>query len=178
MTLLVRPAVPDDDEAVRAVLAAAYAEFEAIIPPEIFGLYLADILDVAHRAEYGDQLVAEHDGRVAGTVSYYPPDAGDPGYGIPAGWAGVRALGVDPAARGLGAGRALMDACLERAVAAGAKALSLHTAAFMRSAVAIYERMGFVRNPELDFDPAALFDLRDEFAGRERPHVIAYRLDL
>ena len=71
-----------------------------------------------------------------------------------------------------------MDACLERAVAAGAKVLSLHTAAFMHSVVAIYERMGFARNPELDFDPAALFHIEDEFEGRERPHVIAYRLDL
>jgi GNAT superfamily N-acetyltransferase len=61
------------------------------------------------------------------------------GFGWPSGWAGVRALGVDPAVRGLGIGSALMQACYERARAAGAPVLCLHTARFMPTPVAMYD---------------------------------------
>jgi predicted N-acetyltransferase YhbS len=118
----------------------------------------------------GRLLVAEHDRRVVGTVTFYE-DAAAEGLGWPPGWAGLRALGVEPAARGLGAGRALMDACLDRAEAARAPVLCLHTAAFMTAAVAIYEAMGFRRAPAFDFDvPAG--------GGAPPVGILAYRLDL
>lgn len=47
-----------------------------------------------------------------------------------------------------------MDECIRRARARGAAYLGLHTMDVMRSAVRMYERMGFVRAPELDFSPA------------------------
>jgi ribosomal protein S18 acetylase RimI-like enzyme len=64
-----------------------------------------------------------------------------------------------------------MDACLERARAAGAPVLCLHTAAFMTAAVALYEAMGFRRAPAYDFDvPAG--------GGAPPVAILAYRLDL
>jgi ribosomal protein S18 acetylase RimI-like enzyme len=63
-----------------------------------------------------------------------------------------------------------MDACLERALAARAPVLCLHTAAFMTAAVAIYEAMGFRRAPAFDFEVPA--------GGAPPVAVIAYRLDL
>ena len=64
-----------------------------------------------------------------------------------------------------------MDACLERALAARAPVLCLHTAAFMTAAVAIYEAMGFRRVPAFDFDiPAG--------GGAPPVAILAYRLDL
>ena len=182
----VRDAQRSDRRAVRAVLLAAYREYAAVLPPAVFGPYLADILDLDSRDRGGGSgglmersgsppaipgrlLVAEHDRRVVGAVTFYE-DAAAEGLGWPAGWAGLRALGVDPAARNLGAGRALMDACLERAVAARAPVLCLHTAAFMTAAVAIYEAMGFRRAPEFDFEVPA---------GAAPPvAILAYRLDL
>ena len=124
------------------MLLAAYQEYAAALPPAVFGRYLTDLLDLGSRAGAGELLVAEHGGRVVGTVTYYP-DAGLEGVGWPAGWAGLRALGVEPGARGLGVGRALLGACLERAQAAGAPVLCLHTAEFMAAAVAIYQQAGF-----------------------------------
>jgi ribosomal protein S18 acetylase RimI-like enzyme len=182
----VRDAHRSDRRAARAVLLAAYREYAAVLPPAVFGPYLADILDLDARdggpgglrersgsppvVPAGRLLVAEHDRRVVGAVSFYE-DAAAEGLGWPAGWAGLRALGVDPAARRLGAGRALMDACLERALAARAPVLCLHTAAFMTAAVAMYEAMGFRRAPSFDFEVPA---------GGDAPPVgiIAYRLDL
>jgi GNAT superfamily N-acetyltransferase len=169
----VRPAGPSDLPAARRVLLAAYQEYAATLPPAVFGRYLTDILDVESRAGTGEVLVAEHRGRVVGTVTYYP-DAADEGFGWPAGWAGLRALGVEPRARGLGFGRALLEACLERALAAGAPVICLHTAQFMTTAVAIYEAAGFRRDPVNDFDAAGRLAL-----GGVRPvPILAYRLDL
>jgi ribosomal protein S18 acetylase RimI-like enzyme len=198
----VRDAHRSDRRAVRALLLAAYREYAAVLPPAVFGPYLADILDLdARDGESGGLeergaggsggvrgapggfpggsgppdvpgrlLVAEHDRRVVGAVTFYE-DAAAEGLGWPAGWAGLRALGVDPAARRLGAGRALMDACLERALAARAPVLCLHTAAFMTAAVAMYEAMGFGRAPSFDFEvPAG--------GGAPPVGIIAYRLDL
>jgi predicted N-acetyltransferase YhbS len=97
----VRDAGGSDLPAVRRVLLAAYQEYATALPPAVFGRYLAEILDVEGRAGDGRVLVAEHGGRVVGSVTYYDHAAAE-GLGWPAGWAGLRALGVEPSARGLG----------------------------------------------------------------------------
>jgi GNAT superfamily N-acetyltransferase/mannose-6-phosphate isomerase-like protein (cupin superfamily) len=169
----IRDAGPSDLPAARRVLLAAYQEYADALPPAVFGRYLTDVLDVEARLGAGQVLVAEHGGRVVGTVTYYP-DAGQEELGWPAGWAGLRALGVEPRARGLGIGQALLRACLERALAAGAPVLCLHTAEFMTAAVAIYEAAGFRRDPAHDFDATSQLAL-----GGVRPVPIqAFRLDL
>jgi GNAT superfamily N-acetyltransferase len=169
----VRDAQTSDHPAIHDVLLAAYREYAAALPPEIFDGYLADILDLDGRAQTGRLIVAEHAGRAVGTVTYYD-DAAAEGVGWPTGWAGVRALGVDPAVRGRGIGRALMGVCLERARAAGAAVLCLHTAEFMMTAVAMYLAMGFRRVPSFDFDAAGHLRLE----GARPVRVIAFRLDL
>ncbi len=65
--------------------------------------------------------------------------------------AGIRLLAVDPDARGLGVGKALTDACIEAARAQGVAEVVLHTTKAMQVAWAMYERIGFVRSPDLDF---------------------------
>jgi ribosomal protein S18 acetylase RimI-like enzyme len=87
--------------------------------------------------------------------------------------ADLRALAVDPGARGLGIGRTLMEACRDRAVAAGATVLCLHTASFMAAAVAIYREMGFERVPEFDFSPTRRLGVEVDTDVK----VIAFRLD-
>jgi GNAT superfamily N-acetyltransferase len=96
------------------------------------------------------------------------------GFGGPSGWAGLRALGVDPTVRGLGIGHVLMQVCLDRARAAGAAVLCLHTAEFMTTAAAMYQAMGFRRVPSFDFDAARHLRLR----GAQPIRIVAYRLDL
>jgi ribosomal protein S18 acetylase RimI-like enzyme len=65
----------------------------------------------------------------------------------------VRLLAVAPEARGQGIGTALMKECIRRARQGGAACLNLHTTDMMQVAIRMYERMGFVRAPELDFHP-------------------------
>lgn len=64
---------------------------------------------------------------------------------------GVRLLAVDPAARRMGVGRKLTMACIRRAGAFGAERVILHTTRAMGLAWGMYEIMGFVRCPDLDF---------------------------
>lgn len=169
----VRDAGGSDLPAVRRVLLAAYQEYAMALPPAVLGRYLAEILDVEERLGNGRLLVAEHGGRVVGTVTWYD-DAATEGLGWPSGWAGLRALGVEPSARGLGIGRALVEACRRRALAAGAPALTLHTGGFMTAAVALYEAMGFRRDPAYDFDATR----RLRLGGVRSVPILAYRLDL
>lgn len=147
-------------ENARAVLAAAYVEYEAAFPMADWARYLADIIDLEGRSGESDLIVAELDGRIVGCVSYFPPGAkaSYPSDAFaehwPPEWAAFRLLAVDPAARGSGVGRHLTEVCIERARAADAPAVGLHTTAPMAVARAMYERMGFERAPRFDFRPS------------------------
>jgi ribosomal protein S18 acetylase RimI-like enzyme len=73
--------------------------------------------------------------------------------------AGIRMLAVDPAVQRGGVGRALTGECLRRARAAGKRRLVLHTGLWMPGAIRMYESMGFVRDPAIDFTPVPGIDL-------------------
>ena len=75
-------------------------------------------------------------------------------------WPEIRLLGVAPAARGQGVGAALVRECMRRSRRSGAAAVTLHTTDMMAVAIRMYERMGFVRAPELDFEPAPGFTIK------------------
>jgi ribosomal protein S18 acetylase RimI-like enzyme len=155
----IRPAQPSESEAARAVLRAAYSQYEAMFPPENWSPYLADILDVEGRSAVSELLIAERNGGLVACVSYYPPGAqmsypsDDFSAPWPHEWAAIRLLAVDPSARGGGIGRALTQVCIERSVAKGVPAIGLHTTKEMAVAQSMYERMGFERAPEYDFRP-------------------------
>src|SRR5262245_51165122 len=113
----IRVATAADREPLRRVIAAAYAEFESSLPPELFRAYLCDLLDLGARATGSVQLVADLGGEVVGAVTFYPDGGAATGFGWPAGWAALRALAVEPAHRGRGIGHLLVTACIERATA-------------------------------------------------------------
>jgi predicted N-acetyltransferase YhbS/SAM-dependent methyltransferase len=162
---VIRTAAPADHQAIRRVIEAAYREYQDELGPELHAAYLTNLLEFDDRGE-SVLLVAEVDGAIAGTVTLYP-DASAIGFGWPAGWAAIRALAVDPTWRGHGIGRRLIEACIDRAV--HASAIGLHTAALMTSAIALYERAGFRRDPDLDVEASSVLGI----AGA--PRLIAYR---
>jgi ribosomal protein S18 acetylase RimI-like enzyme len=116
--------------------------------------YLAHVRDVRGRATEVDVLVAVgEDGRLIGCVSYVRDHTSTFAEVEQPGEAGFRMLGVAPQARGRGVGRALVDACLQRARAAGRTGLVIVTAPSWTDAQRLYERVGFRRAPERDFEP-------------------------
>ena len=170
----IRVATNADTEAVRGVIAAAYAEFESSLEPGLFRAYMSNLLELDSGAAGSVQLVADLGGEVVGAVMFYPDAGAATGFGWPDGWAALRALAVDPAHRGRGVGQLLVSACVERAITTRAPAIGLHTADLMSSAIGLYERLGFARTPDLDLRPGDLLGVDD----RGGPAVIAYRLDL
>lgn len=157
--IVVRPALLSEVEQAREILRRAYVEYESEFPEANWGPYLEDILDIEGRAAASELMIAEHDARLLGCVSYFPPGAKTsyPSDSFsehwPAEWSALRLLAVDPSARGAGVGRGLTNFCIERSRELGAPALGLHTTAPMGVARAMYERMGFERVPRYDFRP-------------------------
>ena len=91
---------------------------------------------------------------IVGSVLLYPPLTNAyGGVAINVSAPEVRLLAVLPRARGQGVGAALMDECMHRARHMGATLLGLHTMDVMQAAVHMYERMGFMHTPALDFRP-------------------------
>ena len=152
--LVVRDAAPADYPAIRDVVMTAYRQYADLIAPDVFSAYLADLLDLETHARHGRLLVAEADQWICAFGAFYQ-DASVKGIGMPAGWASGRALAVHPAARGNGAARALLAAGERLAREAGAPVLVFHTVSFMTGAIALYERLGYRRAPEFDYDWAA-----------------------
>lgn len=165
----VRAATRHDLATIACVIEAALGTFRGAVPDHVLDLYIDESRAIARQWDGGEILVLENRGRIVGTVVYYRT-ATDGSAGP-----SVRTLMVDPHARGRGFGRTLMQACLERARRDGARHLHLHTAAFMTSAVALYERMGFVRDPGHDLRAS---DLLGFDPARGDVDVIAYRCEL
>jgi ribosomal protein S18 acetylase RimI-like enzyme len=120
--------------------------------------YDALLRDLESRAISSRVLVAEIDGSVLGTATYVRPggvlaEVDDPSA------ATVRMLGVAPAARGRGIGQALVRSCILEAIHDGAARIRLDTRTSMTSAQRLYERFGFVRDPEHDWSPTSDIDL-------------------
>src|SRR5262245_44675793 len=130
---MVRPAQRSEIAAISPLVVVALHEARELIPPAIFRAYVEESSDRAARSDAAEVLVAEIDGKVAGTGSFYA-DARREGLGLPSAWAGFRTLAVDPAQRGRGVGRALMQACLDRARVQAAPTIAIHTSALMRAA--------------------------------------------
>lgn len=164
--LTVRDATLEDLDDVALLIRDAYQEYQTNFPPEVWERYAMDIMDMRSRLDTAELIVAENAGELAGAVTFYPNVSPSDQGGCPSGWTGVRLLAVHPDARGTGVGRVLMDECLRRSSLKGAPALGLHTTELMAVARGMYERMGFVRVPEFDFQ-----------AGPDIV-VMGYRLDL
>ncbi|MGI5203649.1 GNAT family N-acetyltransferase [Spirillospora sp. CA-108201] len=153
--MIVRLARPDEYALVGDLTVEVYVH-GGLISPE--STYVPRLRDAADRAAKAVLLVAEDAGQIAGAVAYCPP--GTP-YAELAGpdEAEFRMLAVLERARGKGAGRAMVRACVERARAAGLSGLRLSTQRNMESAQRMYEKMGFVRTPDHDWTPAPGVDL-------------------
>lgn len=160
-------------EEARRVIRAANECYRTVLDAAAFDPYLAMALDLGSRLGVASVLLLRHDRVGVGTVTFYP-DARDEGWGLPAGVAGIRSMGVDPSAQGRGVGAALVGECIRRARAAGADAITLHTAEWLPAAIRLYERCGFVRDPGRDVRATEVMELPAEldYTG------LAFRLDL
>jgi ribosomal protein S18 acetylase RimI-like enzyme len=168
MDIVIRPARPAEFETVGEITAQAYLR-DGLLDFGEDDAYLAKLRDVAKRAAHAQVLAAVRGADVLGGVTFVP--SGGPMAEISGpSEAEIRMLAVAHAARGRGVGEALVRACVDRARALpGCTAVVLSTQRTMRTAHRLYERLGFVRTPERDWNPLPeVYDIQ----------LLAYRLTL
>jgi ribosomal protein S18 acetylase RimI-like enzyme len=154
---------------IRRLLRAAYAGYAATVPAAVFPVYLADVLDIT--ADGATVLAAVEGVTVVGTARLHlHPTTVE----LPTAAAYVRGVAVRPDLAGAGIARALMASCADRARAAGATSLYLHTTSFMTRAIRLYEGLGYRRAPECDTDSGEHYGL----AVDPPLQALAYRFDL
>ena len=152
----IRRARPEDLAAIGDVTVAAYAEFAHDDTED----YVHHLRDAAGRDREAELWVATPDDsdEVLGTVTITP--AGSPWREVARDGEGeFRMLAVAPAARGTGVGGALVGLVVDRFAREGASAIVMSTLPRMRAAHRLYERAGFVREPERDWSPVPGVDL-------------------
>lgn len=139
MSYSIRPIRADDDAAVAAIIRSVMPEFGAggagfaIHDPEVAAMN-ANYAAPGHR-----YLVVERAGQVEGGGGIAPLTGSDGSV------CELRKMYFLPTLRGVGAGAALMGACLDFAREAGFRQCYLETLTGMDRAQALYERSGFRR---------------------------------
>jgi ribosomal protein S18 acetylase RimI-like enzyme len=168
VSLIVRVALPGEYPDAGRITAEGYHADDLLRRPDglIDNEYEARLADADRRAREAELMVAVDDGKVLGTVTWCPPTSPLRELATRPDQAEFRMLAVAPAGRRRGVGRALVDACLDRARAESMREVLLSSLPQMTAAHALYREFGFVRAPELDHSPKA------------QVHLWAFRLSL
>ncbi|WP_075619410.1 GNAT family N-acetyltransferase [Paenisporosarcina indica] len=153
--LQIREALSNEIDSVREQRVRAYEEHAQKVPAEHWNALKKGILSDTDEQSGVELIVAEWDGEVVGSIVLYPAKS-DAYSGLvdELDYPEIRMLAVTPQARSKGIAEALVNECIHRAKQKEYKYIGLHTADFMNSAMRLYERIGFERLPQYDFEPA------------------------
>src|SRR4051812_477736 len=114
--------------------------------------YVHVLEDAATRGAEAELWVAVEDDRLLGTVTFCVP--GSPYREIGRADEGeFRMLAVAKQARGRGVGQALVQHCVDRSRELGYSGVRMSTMDKMTSAHRVYQRLGFTRAPDDDWEP-------------------------
>lgn len=157
-TISVQPAAPEEWGAALAVTRAAYAEYAEKSEKEFWNSYERSIEKTLLTDESVTRIVAKVDSTVVAAVVYCPPYERRMGPSIVKNpYPEIRLLAVPPEHRSKGIAGKLIDYCENKAAASGASKITLHTTVLMQTAKQMYERRGYVRYEEIDFEPVPGF---------------------
>jgi putative acetyltransferase len=134
---LIRPIEPRDDRAIAAIIRHVMPEFGADGPG--FAIHDAEVdgMHAAYAQPRSAYFVVERDGQVIGGAGVAPLEGGE------ADVCELRKMYFLPEARGIGAGSAMMQRCLDAARAFGFRRCYLETLTGMDAAQTLYRRSGF-----------------------------------
>lgn len=154
----IRDAQKSEREAMADVTRQSYREFAGAREPEYWKQYEEDTRKTILSDSLLARIVAEHKGRIVGSVilcSPYEWKIGDQVVKNP--FPEMRLLAVLPEFRNLKIGDDLITACEEMSAAKGFDHITLHTTKLMQTAKAMYERRGYTRYEKIDFSPSPDF---------------------
>jgi putative acetyltransferase len=135
----IRPITAADDVAMAAIIRAVMPEFGAVGDGFAINDPEVDWMSRAYAQPRSAYFVVERDGVVLGGGGVAPLDGGD------GDTCELRKMYFLPQARGLGAGSAMMERCLQAARGFGFTHCYLETLRGMDAAMRLYERSGFRR---------------------------------
>jgi GNAT superfamily N-acetyltransferase len=150
---VIRDASDGDRDRIVELTERAYAEFEHEMDENTWRGFSHAMRSVLSDPGDAHCIVADDDGRLLGSVFYFATGTRAYGNGDSVASPEFRLLAVAPNARGRGVGRALIDECIRRARAEGAAELGLHTSKSFKTALAMYQKLGFTHAPDRDFHP-------------------------
>ncbi len=136
-TFLIRPIELSDNAAMAAIIRSVMPEFGADGPGFAIHDTEVDTMYQAYAQPRSSYFVVEREGLVIGGGGIAPLEGGEPGV------CELRKMYFLPAARGIGAGTAMMQRCLDAARAHGFKRCYLETLTGMDAAQVLYKRSGF-----------------------------------
>jgi putative acetyltransferase len=136
---VIRPITPADDAAMAAIIRAVMPEFGAVGDGFAINDPEVDWMSRAYAQPRSAYFVVERDGTVLGGGGVAPLQGGD------GDTCELRKMYFLPQARGLGAGSAMMERCLQAARGFGFTQCDLETLCGMNAAMRLYERSGFRR---------------------------------
>jgi putative acetyltransferase len=136
-TFLIRPIESSDNASMAAIIGAVMPEFGADGPGFAIHDAEVDTMYEAYAQPRCSYFVVERGGTVIGGGGVAPLEGGD------ADVCELRKMYFLPEARGIGAGRAMMERCLDAARAHGFKRCYLETLTGMDAAQTLYKRSGF-----------------------------------
>lgn len=172
--LTIRDLRQEEHDALGQLMVEVYSSLEGFpTPAEQPGYYelLAHIGRFTEKPGARVLVALSADGALMGGVVYFGDMAAYGSGGTATtvmNASGIRLLGVHPAFRNHGVGKALTLACVDLAREKGHAAVILHTTQPMRIAWGLYERLGFKRSEDLDFSQQGLpvFGFRLPLASR------------
>ncbi|WP_018126857.1 GNAT family N-acetyltransferase [Balneola vulgaris] len=161
-SFIIREAQPEEHQALGAIMVDVYSSLEGFPQPdEKPGYYqmLQNVGELTQKESISIFVALSSTDKVLGGVVYMRrlKDYGAPGLvtTIPQA-SGFRLLAVLPETRGMGVGKALIQKCIDQTKVDGNQQLIIHSTEFMKVAWGMYERMGFSRFPDIDFQQGQL----------------------
>jgi ribosomal protein S18 acetylase RimI-like enzyme len=156
--LLLKDATAGDWPTIAEVTRLSYGEYAQASDPEFWTNYEASTRKTLLEENNAQRVVGQLDGQIVATVLLCPPYELNLGKKLVRNsYPEMRLLAVLPQFRNLHIGARLIDECERRVQAEGFDAITLHTTLLMQTAKSMYERRGYVRYPEIDFEPAPGF---------------------
>ncbi|MFD2446991.1 GNAT family N-acetyltransferase [Bacillus sp. CGMCC 1.16607] len=151
----IRNAKKEMHKIIREQRIEAYREYIEVLPADHWNALEKAISSTIDEQEGVELIVAMLHEKVVGSVALFPAKVNAyEGFIGELDYPEIRMLAVNSEARGKGAASALISECIRRTKEKGFNAIGLHTGEFMKNAISLYERFGFERLPQFDFEPA------------------------
>ncbi|GAB4248629.1 MAG: GNAT family N-acetyltransferase [Ekhidna sp.] len=156
--ITIRDAYPNEFQSIGDLMVSVYSSLDGFPSPKEqpdYYHFLQHIGDITEKSNTRLLVAVDAVNALAGAVVYIG-DMQHYGSGGTATMekdaAGFRLLAVSPDFRGRKIGKVLTEKCISLASVSGLKHMIIHTTEAMQTAWGMYERMGFKRALDLDFE--------------------------